>query len=58
MRRLRKNTDIFIVHDTEEAGYKYEPTFSSFKSVYRFSRYRSLTTAVSDTVDVSKLFDY
>ena len=58
VRRLRKNTDIFIVHDTEEAGYQYEPTLSSFKYVYTFSKYRPYTTVVSDTVDVSKLFDY
>lgn len=55
--RLRKNTDIFVVHDTHEPSYGYEPTLSSFKYRYLYERYFTTTTLVSDTVDVAQLFE-
>lgn len=54
--RLRLNTDIFIVHDTEHSGYHYEPLLSSFKYRYVDTRYSTYTTVVSDRVNVKKFF--
>lgn len=55
--RLRKNTDIFVVHDTEDDRYGYEPLLSSFKYKYVYERYHVLTTVVSDTIDINKFIE-
>jgi len=34
IRRLRSYADVFVVHDTQHWGYRYEPTLSSFKYKY------------------------
>ncbi len=57
IQRLRKNTDIFVVHDTEDAYYNYEPTFASFNYRYDYERYATKTTLISDTVDVRQFFN-
>lgn len=54
--RLRPNTDIFVIHDTEQWGYSYEPVLNSFKYKYTDRRYTTYTTVVSDTIDVAKFF--
>lgn len=56
IQRLRNNTDIFVVHDTQEASYDYEPTLSSFKYKYVYERYTTQTTIVSDTIDITTFF--
>lgn len=56
IQRLRKNADIIVVHDTEYAGYNYEPVLSTFKYRFSYERYQTQTTLVSDTKDVSLLF--
>lgn len=58
VQRLRNNTDIFVVHDTENAGYGYEPTLSSFKYKYVYKVYGTETTVVSDTINVNEFFDF
>lgn len=54
--RLRKNTDIFVVHDTEGRGYGLGPILDSFKYRYVEDRYTIETTVVSDTIDVTQFF--
>jgi hypothetical protein len=55
--RLRSQTDIFVVHDTEDEQYGYERVLKTFKYVYEYRRYHVTTTVVSDTIDVAKLFE-
>jgi hypothetical protein len=55
--RLRSHTDIFIVHDTQDSGYGYEPLLSSFKYKYVYDRYHITTTIVSDTIDIGLFFE-
>lgn len=55
--RLRPHVDVFVVHDTQEPGYRYEPTLSSFRYKYVYRRYGVTTTLVSDTIDVSAFFE-
>lgn len=55
--RLRFNTDIFVVHDTEDPFYGYDPVFATFKYVFTYRRYAVTTTLVSNTIDVSKFFE-
>lgn len=60
IKRLRKNTDIFVVHDTQdsvEISYGYKPVLSSFKYKYVYKRYKVTTTVVSDVIDVKKFFE-
>lgn len=57
VQRLRNNADIIVVHDTQAAGYHYEPILSSFKYTFVYKRYNVTTTLVSDTIDVAKLFE-
>lgn len=57
IRRLRNNTDVFVVHDTESPAYCYEPVINSFKYKYVYTRYATQTTVVSDIIDVSKFFE-
>lgn len=54
--RLRKNTDVFVVHDTEGRGYGLGPILDSFKYRYVEDRYSIETTVVSDVIDVTKFF--
>jgi len=57
IKRLRNNTDIFVIHDTEANHvYKYEPYLSTFKYKYQYKRYKTATTLVSDIIDVGKFF--
>jgi len=48
IKRLANNADYLIVHDTEEAGYKYEPTLNKFKYRYDYNIVRPWTTVVSN----------
>lgn len=57
IQRLRSHTDVFVIHDTQEPGYGYEPILSSFKYRYVYDRYSTTTTLVSDTIDVTKFFE-
>lgn len=54
--RLRSHAAIFVVHDTQEAGYGYAPVLDTFKYKYVDTRYATQTTIVSDSIDVSKFF--
>jgi hypothetical protein len=59
IKRLRQNTDIFVIHDSQSYAnhvYNYEPYLSTFKYKYQYNRYDTTTTLVSDKIDVSKLF--
>jgi len=55
--RLRKNTDIFVIHDTEDARYGYDRILNSFKYKYVYDRYNITTTVVSDTIDIATFFE-
>ena len=46
--RLKCNADYLIVHDTEEAGYKYEPVLNSFKFRFDYKIIRPWTTVISN----------
>lgn len=53
--RLRKNTDIFVMHDTQDADLWYPNNIiSTFKYIYVDKRYNVQTTVASDTIDVTK----
>ncbi|GEM_PF-1185328 len=54
--RLRPNTEIFVIHDTEDPVYGYEPLLSTFKYKYTYKRYNTTTMLVSDVIDVAALF--
>lgn len=54
--RLRPHTEIFVVHDTQEASYGYQPLLDSFKYKYVDERYATQTTMVSDVIDVTQFF--
>ena len=59
IKRLRKSTQVFVVHDTSafvEHIYNLEETLSSFKYRYIYPRYLRTTTLVSDHIDVRKWF--
>ena len=56
IKRLRSHTDIFVVHDTEQAYKDYRPVLASFKYRFVYERYRKQTTVVSDTIDVTAFF--
>jgi hypothetical protein len=56
IQRLRDNTDIFVVHDTEHSGYGFGPILSSFKYIHVDKRYSTHTTVASNRVNVRKLF--
>lgn len=58
--RLRKNTEIFVIHDTQAISdhtYNYQKTLSTFKYRYDYDTYTPHTTVVSDTIDVTKFFN-
>jgi hypothetical protein len=55
--RLRYNTDIFVVHDTEQLGYNLEQVLRSFKHRHDDTRYTTRTTVLSDTIPVEDLFN-
>lgn len=55
--RLRPNTDIFVIHDTDDSTYGYDRVVKTFKYTYEYRRYRSTTLVVSDTIDVAKFFE-
>lgn len=57
VQRLRSHTDIFVVHDTQQPTYGYEPILSTFKYKYIYERYTTTTTLVSDTIDIAALFE-
>ncbi len=54
--RLRNNADVFIVHDSEDPRYGWEPLLSTFKYKYVYDRYNVTTTIVSDTIDITQWF--
>lgn len=54
--RLRKNTDIFVAHDTEDVFYNYNSILPTFKYRYTYKRYPVTTTVVSDVIDVRTFF--
>lgn len=53
--KLKDNADIILVHDSQEAGYKYEPVFKLFKFRNRFSDFSTTTEILSNTVDINSL---
>lgn len=58
-RRLAKNTDIILLHDTqpeEDKVYKYSKLYPEFKYVYHYRKRKPYTTALSNTMDVGQLF--
>lgn len=58
IQRLRKNTDIFVIHDTEaDHVYHYEAVLSTFKYRFTYERYAIKTSLASDTIDVAALFN-
>lgn len=59
--RLRKNTDIFVIHDTQPGapdilGTLLQPLLSTFKYRFTYDRYTPYTSVVSDTIDVTSFF--
>lgn len=54
--RLKKNAAVIVIHDSEEAGYHYEPAIQTFKYQYTEKRFRPWTTILSDTIDVTQWF--
>lgn len=55
LKRLRNNTDIFVLHDSQ-CPHLYKDYVSTFKYSYSSKRYEVRTTLVSDVIDVSKFF--
>lgn len=53
--KLRNNAQIVLVHDSQEAGYKYEPVFNLYKYRTRFKDFSTTTEILSNFVDVTKL---
>ena len=56
IQRLRNNTDIFVIHDTQEPSYEWS-ILLTFKYSYTYTRYNTYTTIISDTIDVRKMFE-
>lgn len=57
--RLRFNADIILVHDSEpeiDRFYGYSRIYKHFKYVYHYTDCKPYTTALSNTIDVCKLF--
>lgn len=64
--RFKDQAEIIVVHDTEVNGrcgytnvqseYGLEPIFEQFKYRVDFDRFNPLTTIVSNSIDVSKIF--
>jgi len=48
IKRLADRADYLVVHDTEEAGYEYEPVLSLFKYRFDYKVVRPWTTVVSN----------
>lgn len=51
--RLADNADYIIVHDTEEAGFHYEPVLQTFRYRYDYINIYPWTTIVSNFNDLS-----
>ncbi|MEX0671932.1 MAG: hypothetical protein WD068_01105 [Candidatus Babeliales bacterium] len=56
IQRLRNQTAVFVVHDTQQPSYGWEPLLSSFNYRYVYNRYATQTTIVSDTIDIRDWF--
>ena len=55
IQRLRAQTDIFVVHDTQY--YKScSSLLATFKYKFIYKRYKIETTVASDTIDVTTFF--
>lgn len=55
--RLRNNTDVFVMHDTEtEGSYNWSKILPTFKYQFTYKRYPTWTSVVSDTIDVTQFF--
>lgn len=57
--RLRFNADIILIHDSEpeiDRFYGYSRIYKHFKYVYHYTDCKPYTTALSNTIDVCKLF--
>lgn len=48
IKRLANRADYLVIHDTEEAGYQYEPTLNEFKYRYDYKIVRPWTSVVSN----------
>jgi len=57
IKRLRNRTDIFVMHDTQEPSYRYDPVIATFKYKFVYKRYNVTTTLVSDRIDVHQFFE-
>jgi len=53
--RLREKTELFVIHDTEDQLYEYEPVLSTFKHRIEWQRYTPWTSVVSDTIGLDWL---
>lgn len=53
--RLKNNADYLVIHDTEEAGYKYEPILKGFKYRFDYKLIRPWTTVVSNFYELDFL---
>jgi len=56
IKRFANSAEIIVVHDTENPDYKYEEAFVDFTYRYDYCRYQTRTTLVSNSIDVSNLF--
>jgi hypothetical protein len=57
IKRFEDKAEIIVIHDTEEMSYNYEQVLCDFKFRYDYKVYNVYTTLVSNTRDVSKLFN-
>lgn len=57
--RLKDNADIILIHDSEpeiDRFYGYSRIYKHFKYRYDYTKCKPFTTALSNTIDVAKLF--
>lgn len=53
--KLQNRTTFMVVHDTEEAGYQYEPVLDQFKHRFDFKFVRPWTTVVSNFDNLAEI---
>jgi len=53
--RLKDQADFIVIHDTQEAGYKYETVLPQFKYRFDYKAVHTETSVVSNTMDLSFL---
>ncbi len=55
--RLKDQAEFLVIHDSEEAGYKYESAFNQFSHRFDYTRVRPWTTVLSNKYDLNFLRD-